>query len=92
MSSGQLRFELNLAGMARSATRGRAMPRIVNIRNVAEEVYRKLKIRAAKEGLTIPALFRREFRKLVEEPIPDEPPVTTGSAARGTAKGKRKEC
>jgi plasmid stability protein len=45
---------------------------MIQIRNVPEELHRKLKIRAAKEGITLSELFLREGRRLAEEPTPDE--------------------
>jgi antitoxin FitA len=48
------------------------MPRMIQIRNVPDDVHRKLKIRAAKEGVTLSELLSREARKLAEEPTLDE--------------------
>jgi len=48
------------------------MPRMIQIRNVPDDVHRKLKIRAAKEGVTLSELLSREARKLAEEPTPEE--------------------
>ena len=48
------------------------MPRMIQIRNVPDEVHRKLKIRAAKEGVTLSELLGREARKLAEQPTADE--------------------
>ena len=48
------------------------MPRMIQIRNVPDEVHRKLKVRAAKEGLTLSDLLAREARRLAEQPTADE--------------------
>jgi plasmid stability protein len=48
------------------------MPRMIQIRNVPDEVHRKLKIRAAKEGVTLSELLAREARRLAEEPTLEE--------------------
>lgn len=48
------------------------MPRMIQIRNVPDEVHRKLKIRAAREGLTLSDLLAREARRLAEQPTIDE--------------------
>ena len=45
---------------------------MIQIRNIPDYVHRKLKIRAAKEGLTLSELLGREVRKLVEQPTLDE--------------------
>jgi plasmid stability protein len=48
------------------------MPRMIQIRNVPDEVHRKLKVRAAREGLTLSDLLAREARRLAEQPTADE--------------------
>ena len=48
------------------------MSRMIQIRNVPDEVHRKLKIRAAKEGVTLSELLAREARRLAEEPTLEE--------------------
>jgi plasmid stability protein len=48
------------------------MGRMIQIRNVPDDVHRKLKIRAAKEGITLSELLAREARRLAEEPTPEE--------------------
>jgi plasmid stability protein len=58
------------------------MPRVVNLRNIPNEVYRRLKVRAAKEGLTIPALLRREFCKVAEALTQDESSRRLRAASR----------
>lgn len=44
------------------------MSRMIQIRNVPDEVHRKLKVRAAEEGLTLSDLLGREARALAERP------------------------
>jgi plasmid stability protein len=48
------------------------MSRMIQIRNVPDEVYRKLKVRAAREGVTLSELLGREARRLAEQPTLDE--------------------
>jgi antitoxin FitA len=48
------------------------MARMIQIRNVPDEVHRKLKVRAAKEGVTLSELLAREARRLAEQPTLDE--------------------
>ncbi len=44
------------------------MSKMIQIRNVPDEVHRRLKIRAAEEGLTLSDLLAREARGLAERP------------------------
>ncbi len=44
------------------------MSRMIQIRNVPDEIHRKLKVRAASEGLTLSDLLAREARRLAEQP------------------------
>lgn len=48
------------------------MSRMIQIRNVSDEVHRKLKIRAAREGVTLSELLGREARRLAEQPTLEE--------------------
>jgi antitoxin FitA len=48
------------------------MARMIQIRNVSDEVHRKLKIRAAKEGVTLSEMLAREARRLAEQPTLEE--------------------
>jgi len=48
------------------------MSRMIQIRNVPDEVHRKLKIRAAREGVTLSELLAREARRLAEQPSLEE--------------------
>ncbi|HZA50164.1 MAG TPA: hypothetical protein VE549_05440 [Myxococcaceae bacterium] len=44
------------------------MPKMVQIRNLPDDVHRKLKVRAAQEGVTLSELLAREARRLAEQP------------------------
>lgn len=44
------------------------MPRTVQIRDIDDEVYRALSLRAAELGLTVPELLRREATRLASRP------------------------
>lgn len=48
------------------------MPRMIQVRNVPDEIHRKLKVRAAKEGVTLSELLAREARRLAEQPTLEE--------------------
>jgi len=48
------------------------MARMIQIRNVPDEVHRKLRIRAAREGVTLSDLLAREARRLAEQPSLEE--------------------
>jgi antitoxin FitA len=44
------------------------MSKMIQIRNVPDEVHRKLKLRAVEEGVTLSDLLAREARQLAERP------------------------
>jgi antitoxin FitA len=44
------------------------MSKMIQIRNVPDEVHRKLKMRAVEEGTTLSDLLAREARQLAERP------------------------
>lgn len=44
------------------------MSRMIQIRNVPDEVHRKLRVRAIREGVTLSELLAREARRLAEQP------------------------
>ena len=44
------------------------MSKMIQIRNVPDEVHRKLKLRAVEEGVTLSDLLAREARLLAERP------------------------
>ncbi|GEJ56561.1 FitA-like ribbon-helix-helix domain-containing protein [Anaeromyxobacter diazotrophicus] len=48
------------------------MARMIQIRNVPDEVHRRLKIKAAKEGVTLSELLAREARRVAEQPTLEE--------------------
>jgi plasmid stability protein len=48
------------------------MSTMVQLRNVPDDVHRKLKARAAGEGLTMSDYVLREVRKALERPTRDE--------------------
>lgn len=45
---------------------------MIQVRNVPEDVHRKLKIRAAREGVTLSDLALSELRRAVAAPSPRE--------------------
>ncbi|MCI0586494.1 MAG: hypothetical protein L0323_06605 [Planctomycetes bacterium] len=48
------------------------MPRMLQIRHVPEDLHRKLKARAALEGLTLSDYLLREVRRAAERPTVEE--------------------
>ena len=48
------------------------MPKTVQIRDIADDVYAGLTRRAADAGLTVPELLRREVARLASRPSVDE--------------------
>jgi antitoxin FitA len=44
------------------------MSKMIQIRNVPDEVHQALKIRAAKEGMSLSDFLRREVTKVAERP------------------------
>ena len=66
------------------------MPRMIQIRNVPDDLHRKLKIRAAERGMSLSDYLRAELEEIADLPTLEEwvsrvrarPPVqTTESAA-----------
>lgn len=58
--------------MRQACDYGTHMSRMIQIRNVPDEVHRKLRIRAIKEGVTLSELLAREARRLAEQPTLEE--------------------
>jgi antitoxin FitA len=48
------------------------MSKMIQIRNVPDEVHRALKVRAAKEGTSLSQLLLREITQLAEQPTLEE--------------------
>lgn len=48
------------------------MTKMIQIRNVPDHIHRGLKVRAAKEGLSLSDLLLREATRLAETPTIDE--------------------
>lgn len=44
------------------------MPKSIQIRNVPESLHRRLRVRAAEQGLSVPGLLRREIERIAEQP------------------------
>lgn len=44
------------------------MPRTIQIRNLDDDVYKVLSVRAAEAGITVPELLRREATRLAARP------------------------
>jgi antitoxin FitA len=48
------------------------MPKMIQLRHVPDELHRKLKARAALDGLTLSDYLLREVTKVAERPTPAE--------------------
>ena len=48
------------------------MSKMIQIRNVPDEVHQALKIRAAKEGMSLSDFLRREVTRVADRPSLDE--------------------
>ena len=48
------------------------MSKMIQIRNVPDEIHQALKIRAAKEGMSLSDFLRREVTRVAEKPSLDE--------------------
>ena len=48
------------------------MSKMIQIRNVPEDLHRELKVRAARAGMTLTDYLRRELERVVARPPPDE--------------------
>ena len=44
------------------------MPKMIQIRNVPDDIHHALKVRAAKEGVTLSAYLLRDITQLAERP------------------------
>jgi len=72
--------------MWRTCTYGEAMSRMIQLRHVPEDLHRRLKARAAREGLSLSDYLLREVQRVAERPtladlrrrIADRPPVAIG--------------
>lgn len=75
------------------------MPRMIQIRNVPDDVHRKLKVRAAQEGVTLSEMLAREARRLAEQPTLAEmlarlqarPPARPRTSAASAVRRSRQE-
>jgi len=67
------------------------MTKVIQIRNVPDELHRKLKVRAAQEGMTLSDYLLSEVAQVAERPtlrelmerLRQREPVRSGRAARG---------
>jgi plasmid stability protein len=57
------------------------MPKMIQIRNVPDEVHRTLKVRAATEGLSLSDYIKRDLEELAKQATIEE--VFAGARARG---------
>lgn len=48
------------------------MPTMIQIRNVPDEVHRKVKARAAMAGMSLSSYLLREIERIVEQPTREE--------------------
>jgi plasmid stability protein len=75
------------------------MPKIIQVRDVPDDVHRALKARAAAEGRTLSDLVRAELLELAERPslatmlrrLAEREPVTTGESSVDAVRAGRSE-
>ena len=61
------------------------MAKMIQIRNVPDEVHQALKIRAAKEGMSLSDFLRREVTRVAARPFADRGSSNaSGSASRSS--------
>ena len=73
------------------------MSRMVQIRNVPEEIHRTLKSRAARAGMSLSDYLLAELRKVAERPTADElvqrlaelPPIRTRTSPAAVIRAER---
>ncbi len=58
--------------MLRTCKYARSMSRMIQVRNVPEELHRKLKARAALEGVSLSDYVLREMERVAERPTLEE--------------------
>ena len=75
------------------------MSRMVQIRNVPEEIHRTLKSRAARSGMSLSDFLLAELRKVAERPTADElvqrlaelPAIRTRASSAAAVRAERAE-
>jgi plasmid stability protein len=58
------------------------MSKMIQVRNVPEQLHRKLKVRAAQEGISLSDYILRELRRLAERPTPRDLVERIGTIVR----------
>jgi plasmid stability protein len=54
--------------MLLACSHAHSMPKMIQIRNVPDQLHRRLKARAAEEGVTLSELLLAELRQLADRP------------------------
>lgn len=75
------------------------MPIMIQIRNVPEDVHRKLKVRAAQLGMSLSDYLKGEIARIAETPTLDEmldrlsrrPPVELGESIEDAVRAGRED-
>lgn len=73
------------------------MAKMIQIRNVPDDVHRKLKVRAAQIGMSLSDYLKREVVRIAEAPTLDEwlervsrrPPVDLGESIEDAVRAER---
>jgi plasmid stability protein len=73
------------------------MSKMIQIRNVPDDLHRQLKVRAAQTGLSLSDYLKRELVRVAETPTIDEllertsrrPPVDLGEAIEDAVRAER---
>lgn len=58
--------------MRNTCDNGQHMPKMIQIRNVPDEVHTELKVRAARAGMSLSDYLLREMRRVVATPSVEE--------------------
>jgi plasmid stability protein len=58
------------------------MSKMIQVRNVPEQLHRKLKVRAAQEGVSLSEYILRELRRVADRPSPRELVERIGTIVR----------
>ncbi|HWC28054.1 MAG TPA: hypothetical protein VG474_15800 [Solirubrobacteraceae bacterium] len=75
------------------------MPKVIQVRDIPDDVHRALKVRAAEEGRTLSELVRAELVEVAKRPtlatmlqrLTEREPVTTGEPAADAVRSGRAE-
>jgi antitoxin FitA len=70
--------------MCRTCNYAEGMSKMIQIRNVPDGLYRRLKSKATSQGLSLSDFLRREIERLPEQPTPKAWPKRLATRTRVT--------